>query len=605
MTGRAWSHGPRLQAGGGVHFRLWAPGVEHVDLVLEDGAEVVPMWRGEDGWRAADHARSAPGTRYRFRLPDGRLVPDPASRFQPGDVHGPSEVIDPAAFAWTDAGWTGRPWHEAVLYELHVGTFTPEGSFRAAIGKLDHLADLGVTALEIMPVGDFPGPRNWGYDGVLPYAPDSSYGRPEAFKALVDAAHARGLMVLLDVVYNHFGPDGNYLPAYAPAIFTERHQTPWGAAVNFDGPDSGPVRAFVVENALYWLAEFHLDGLRLDAVHAIVDDSPTHILDELAQRVRAETFGRPIHLVLENEENSARLLERRPSGAPRLYTAQWNDDVHHVLHVAATGEGQGYYADYLGDTEKLGRALAEGFAFQGEVMPYRGRPRGETSADLPPDAFVAFVQNHDQIGNRAFGERIDALAPPEAVRAVGAVCLLLPQVPMLFMGEEWGAAQPFPFFCSFDGELGEAVRQGRRQEFARFPQFQDAAARERIPDPQAEATFLSAKLDWDALPTGPHAGWLAWRRRLLACRREWVTPHIQDIHGRSARYSVIGQGAVGVSWAIGGEGVLSLDANLSPHAVADFAEPEGEVFWTEGDVGQDGVFGPWAVRWSLFLQSPR
>ncbi len=391
--------GAEPQADGRVRFRLWAPPHREVRIELE-GATAVMEAVGE-GWHELVTDRARPGTRYRFVLPNGLHVPDPASRYQPEDVHGPSEVIDPAAYVWRDAGWTGRPWGEAVVYELHIGAFTPEGTFRAAIGKLDHLVALGVTGIEIMPIGDFPGRRNWGYDGVLPYAPDSSYGRPEDLKALVEAAHARGLMVLLDVVYNHFGPEGAYIHAIAPQTFTDRHKTPWGAAINFDGPESGPVREFVIHNALYWIEEFHLDGLRLDAVHAIHDDSPKQFLEELAERVRAAMPDRHIHLILENEENQAKRLARGEDGEPRWYTAQWNDDVHHALHVAASGETKGYYADYKGDTEKLGRALAEGFAFQGEVMPYRGHPRGELSADLPPTAFVAFIQNHDQVGNRA------------------------------------------------------------------------------------------------------------------------------------------------------------------------------------------------------------
>jgi len=485
--------GAEVRDDGTVRFRLWAPSHDEIQLEIEGETEPRVMPPAGGGWHELITDRARPGTRYNFVLPGGSRVPDPASRHQPKDVHGPSEVIDPATHDWSDGEWRGRPWEEAVVYELHIGAFTPEGTFRAAIDKLDHLTALGVTAIEIMPIGDFPGTRNWGYDGVLPFAPDSVYGRPEDLKALVEAAHARRLMVLLDVVYNHFGPEGAYLHTIAPETFTDRHKTPWGKAIAMDGP----VREYFIHNALYWLEEFHLDGLRLDAVHAILDDSDTHFLDELADRVRAEIPGRHIHLILENEENAGHRLERWQADQPRRYTAQWNDDVHHVLHVAATGDAQGYYADYINDSQKLGRALAEGFAFQGEVMPYRGRPRGEPSAALPPDAFIAFIQNHDQVGNRPFGDRLTAIASPEAVRAVAAVYLLLPQIPMLFMGEEWGATQPFPFFCDFGPELAEAVRKGRRAEFARFPDFHDPATRERIPDPTAEETFAAAKLAWD------------------------------------------------------------------------------------------------------------
>jgi malto-oligosyltrehalose trehalohydrolase len=571
-------HGPEIRADGSVRFRLWAPACDRVELVLCGEPAPIAMNRLAEGWYEWTSQRVLPAARYRFRLPDGLEVPDPASRFQPEDVRGPSEVVDTASWQWADAGWTGRPWREAVMYELHLGAFTPEGTFRSAIGKFDHLADLGITAIEIMPVSDFPGRRNWGYDGVLPYAPDSSYGRPEDFKALIEAAHERGIMVILDVVYNHFGPSGNFLHAYAPAFFSDRHKTPWGAGINFDGQKNRSVREFFVHNALYWLREYHLDGLRLDAVHAIVDHSPTHILREIAERVRAALPGRNIHLILENDENQARWL------CPGLYTAQWNDDVHHVLHTAVTGDDKGYYVGYRGDTAKLGRALAEGFAYQGEMMEYRGRARGEPSNHLPPIAFIAFLQNHDQVGNRAFGERIAALAPPEAVRAAAAVYLLLPQIPMLFMGEEWNAGSPFPFFCDFGPDLADKVRKGRREEFARFPEFQDPVRRERIPDPQAGSTFALAKLDWREPRQTPHREWLDWYRRILACRRERILPLLD--HVGPGRFEVIGRGAVVVRW-----GGLMLAANLSPKACPGFPAPSGALIWQEGAPG-----GPWSVQ---------
>ncbi len=588
--------GAEPQADGGVRFRLWAP--PHATVQIELDGKLTAMVPEGGGWHQLATDRAGAGSRYRFVLPDGLRVPDPASRFQPDDVHGPSEVVDPEAYAWRDTAWTGLPWHQAVVYELHIGAFTPQGTFRAAVGKLDHLVALGVTAIEIMPIGDFPGKRNWGYDGVLPYAPDSRYGRPEDLKTLVEAAHARGLMVLLDVVYNHFGPEGAYIHSLAPQTFTDRHKTPWGAAINFDGPDSLPVREFVVHNALYWIEEFHLDGLRLDAVHAILDDSPKHLLDELAERVRASAPGRHIHLVLENEENQTRCLTRDENGEPRWYTAQWNDDLHHVLHVAASGETTGYYADYKGDTEKLGRALAEGFAFQGELMPYRGRPRGAPSAHLPPTAFVAFIQNHDQVGNRAFGDRITAFASAEAVRAVAAVYLLLPQIPMLFMGEEWAAAQPFPFFCDFGPDLADAVRQGRRDEFARFPEFRDPKTRERIPDPLAEGTFAAAKLAWEELIRDPHAGWLDWYRRVLATRRAEIVPRLPEISS-GGKYLAIGDGTVLVRWQLGEGSALVLAANLTGSTAPGFPPAPGRILWQEGGAGPDGRFAPWTVRWSI------
>jgi maltooligosyltrehalose trehalohydrolase len=585
--------------GGGTRFRLWAPQAERVMVQIEGEDSPEPLSRTEGGWHELTTRRAGVGSRYQYVLADGTRVPDPASRFQPQDVQGPSEVIDPRRFRWSDESWRGRPWHEAVVYELHVGAFTPAGTFRAAQEKLAYLADLGVTAIELMPIGDFPGARNWGYDGVLPYAPDSTYGRPEDLQALIDEAHRQRLMVLLDVVYNHFGPEGNFISRYAPGFFTERHRTPWGAAINFDGAGSAPVREFFIENALYWIEQFHCDGLRLDAVHTILDDRPVHILEEIAERVRARVRDREIHLILENEENEASRLERDAAGRPTHYTAQWNDDVHHVLHTAASGELSGYYAEYRGDERKLARALAEGFAFQGEHMAFRGSPRGEPSAHLPPEAFIAFLQNHDQVGNRAFGERLSEIAPAEAVRAVAALYLLLPQIPMLFMGEEWSTARPFPFFCDFHGELAEAVRTGRRQEFARFPEFQDPQMRERIPDPQAPETFASAKLDWNELSTQSHAAWHEWYRRVLAVRRTHIVPRLPRIGGAAARSEVIAPLAVRVCWNVGDEEELVLLANLCHTEAPGISEPEGQILWREGPPPETSRLAPWTVIWAL------
>jgi malto-oligosyltrehalose trehalohydrolase len=587
--------GAELRPDGKTRFSLWAPAQASVSLELEGESVLLPLVRDAAGWHALVTDRARAGSRYRYVLADGTRIADPASRFQPDDVDGPSEVIDACAHAWRDTEWRGRPWTGAVLYELHVGAFTEEGTFRAAAERLEHLAKLGVTVLELMPIADFPGRRNWGYDGVFPFAPESSYGRPEDLKAFVEAAHALGLMVLLDVVYNHFGPHGNPLPLCSNALFTPRHHTPWGDALNYDGPGSGTVRELVIHNALYWLEEFSFDGLRLDAVHAILDDSPEHLLLELARRARDLTRDREIHLIIENEDNAARLIGRSAANdAP--FDAQWNDDVHHVLHVAATGERAGYYADYHDDTRKLARALAEGFAYQGEHMSYRGSPRGEPSADLPPSAFVAFLQNHDQIGNRAFGERLVRLASPEALRALSAVQLLLPQVPLLFMGEEWAAREPFQFFCDFAGELAEAVRRGRREEFARFPEFADPKERERIPDPQAESTFEAAKLRWSDRGAGPHAAHLDRYRRLLAVRRRWIVPLLGAI-ARGGSYRVIAPRCVAVEWQAR-DGALLLAANLGDSAV-DFEPPQHREIWREGDVSPEGRFGPWSVRWAV------
>jgi malto-oligosyltrehalose trehalohydrolase len=593
--------GPELLASGGICFRLWAPACNLIRIAFYDSAgsptgRLVDMHAVADGWHELVEPAAQAGWRYHFVLPGGSRVPDPASRFQPDDVHGPSEVVDPQLYRWHDATWSGLPWHRAVVYELHIGTFTPEGTFAAAIGRLNHLVALGVTAVQLMPVADFPGRWNWGYDGVLWYAPDSTYGRPEDLKRLIDAAHGRGLMVLLDVVYNHFGPEGNYLGSYAPAFFTDRHKTPWGAAINYDGPHSAEVREFAIDNALYWLTEFHFDGLRIDAVHALHDDSAPHLLDELAERVHAACPH--AHLILENQANEARRLARDGRGNPLHFTAQWNDDLHHVLHVAATGERAGYYADYIGDLPKLARALAEGFSFQGEVMPYRGRPRGEPSATLPPLAFVAFIQNHDRIGNRAFGDRLSKVATPAALRAIAAVYLLLPQVPMLFMGEEWAASQPFLFFSDFAGELGSAVRAGRRREFARFPEYQDPLLQSRIPDPQSPRTFESSKLVWDEVRETDHLIWLEFYRQLLAVRHASIIPLLPLIEGSAGTAAIGSTGVVHVQWRVGEAGLLHIILNLSDRSASAGPLESGRVLWQEGQLMSDGL-GPWFIRWTF------
>src|SRR5215212_3277138 len=474
--------------GGGVRFSLWAPTAREVSLVL-DGADR-PMPEQDRGWRRLTLREARAGSRYAFRISGGLTVPDPASRFQPDDVHRDSVVVDPTTFEWSDGAWTGRPWEETVLYELHVGTATPEGTYAGLMKKLEELRDLGVTALELLPLSEFPGRRNWGYDGVLPFAPDAAYGAPDDLKRLIDRAHALGLMVFIDVVYNHFGPAGNYLHAYAKTFFTDRHQTPWGAGINFDGAEGRTVRDFFVHNALYWVEEFHVDGLRFDAVHAILDDSKPHIIAEIAERVRAAVPDREVHLVLENEANQARWLERDQNGRPRLHTAQWADDIHNSWHPLLTGENEGYYEDFADKPlEHLGRSLAEGFAYQGDPSAHKGgAPRGEASAHLPPQAFVSFLQNHDQTGNRDFGERLSHLIPPERLALARAGLLLSPQVPMLYMGEEWDASTPFLFFVDFsdDEPLSTAVREGRRREFAKFKAFAEQHGGEQIPDPTSK-----------------------------------------------------------------------------------------------------------------------
>jgi maltooligosyltrehalose trehalohydrolase len=600
MTGFAHDmpFGAALQADGSVRFRLWAPGQAKVSLALEGHASVLPLTPVGDGWFELTTDAAPAGSHYAYLLSDGMRVPDPASRQQVEDVHGPSVVVDPRSYQWRAPRWSGRPWHEVILYELHVGAFSDRGDFDGVERKLDRLQQVGVTAIELMPLADFSGKRNWGYDGVLPFAPDRTYGAPDQLKALIDTAHERGLMMFLDVVYNHFGPDGNYLARYAPQFFTDRHHTPWGAAIDFSQPI---VRDFFVHNALYWLNEFRFDGLRLDAVHAIVDDSPTHILTELARRVRAGCdAGRHIHLVLENDANQARFLDRSTG---LRYDAQWNDDFHHASHVVLTHEQEGYYVDYQRDPlNMLGRALAEGFVYQGETSVHRkGAPRGEPTTDLPVSAFVAFLQNHDQVGNRAFGERLAQLVRPELLKAAASILLLAPQVPLLFMGEEWASSKPFQFFCDFEGELAEAVREGRRREFAKFPAFIEPSVRGRIPDPNDVATFQRSKLDWSEADRDSNIDHLRFCRELLALRQRVIVPRMGGGHVKDAGYALTPEGLLRVSWQLGGGARLTLLANLG----SDSAEPPASapggalIHSTHPYLAEDRPRPGWFVAWYL------
>jgi malto-oligosyltrehalose trehalohydrolase len=559
--------GPLLTEGG-VTFRLWAPAAREVSVVL-DSAVAMPK-RGE--WFEAHVPGAGPGTRYRFKI-DGELaIPDPASHFQPQDVQGSSEVID-HHHRWICDGWRGRPWEETVFLELHIGTFTPDGTYRAAEAKLDHFVDTGITAIELMPLADFPGRWNWGYDGVLLYAPDSSYGRPDDLKQFIDAAHQRRLMVFLDVVYNHFGPEGNYLRRIAPQFFSNE-KTPWGDAINYDIPQ---VRQFAVENAVYWLSEYRFDGLRLDAVHTIATPGKPHILQDLSLAVGAlaRDTGRQIHLVLENYDNRSSLLAPSEEPLHGHYRAQWNDDYHHAWHVLLTGERHGYYKDYCAAGPLIARSLAEGFSYQGEPSTHRqGARRGESTADLPPMAFVIFVQNHDQIGNRALSDRLTVQASPCALQAAHCVLLLAPSPPLLFMGEEWGATEPFPFFCDFRGGLAEAVRRGRHIEFAEA--YADPLI--DVPDPLAKETRDSAVLDWRILNNVQPRKHLDLIRSLLRTRREKISPIMPSMKGGEAKASYI-DGLLRAYWPAANK-TLRLVANLSDRPLA-FATPNnwGEPVW--------------------------
>ena len=579
----------------GVRFRLWAPDAAAASVVLDDGTALA-MEAQKDGWFALRTGQAEAGSRYRYRI-DGKLYPDPASRGQPDEALGASLVLDPAGYDWTDQDWAGVPWEDAILYELHAGAFSEGGDFAGVADRLDHLVSLGVTLIELMPVAETPGRWNWGYDGVLPFAPARRYGGPQGLKRLVDACHRRGIGVILDVVYNHFGPEGNFLHAYAGAFFNEERRTPWGAAINFDGAQARPVREFFIENALYWLEEYHLDGLRLDAVHAIEDRSAVPFLAELGERVRQAIADRPIHLILENDKNEPDLLGYQ-KGGPGLYDAQWNDDFHHAARVVLSGAKGGYYEDYRDEPiALLGRALAEGFIYQGQPSPHRGgRPRGGRSGGLPATAFVNFIQNHDQVGNHAYGWRLSKFTEHEVARAAAALLLLSPGIPLLFMGEEWASEAVFPFFCDFEGELADAVRNGRLEEFATFPEFSDAETRAGIPDPLAEATFRSAKLDWASIDADGHRAMLALYRQLIALRRRHIAPLLTRGGSPEGRFERFGAAGLIVRWRFPGH-ELRLLANLSADPAASRLPAQGTAIYRSHPVGES--LPPWFVAVDL------
>ena len=510
----SFSLGAKYLGEGRTRFVVWAPLAEQVEVRLVSPREALqPLTKDHRGYFSGVVSGVEPGCLYFFRLNGEQDLTDPASRFQPQGVHGPSQVVDPQ-FPWDDDHWCGLPLRDYVIYELHVGTFTPEGTFAAVIPYLDELKDLGITAVEIMPVAQFPGGRNWGYDGVYPYAVQSSYGGPDGLKGLVNACHQRGLAVILDVVYNHLGPEGNYLANYGP-YFTQRYRTPWGPALNFDGPGSDEVRRFFIENALFWYSDFHFDALRLDALHAIVDQSPKPFVAELADTVHRaqERWNRKFFLMAESDLNDVRLIRAPEVGGYGL-DAHWNDDFHHALHTLLTEEQIGYYQDF-GRLGQLAKAWREGFIYSGEYSPYRRRRHGSSSRDIAAERLVVFAQNHDQVGNRLGGERLSQLVSFEALKLAAGVVLLSPFLPLLFMGEEYGEVAPFWYFVSHsDADLIEAVRQGRREEFAAFQWSGEP------PDPFAEATFLRVKLDHRLRQTGKHKVLWEFHRELLRLRQE-------------------------------------------------------------------------------------
>ena len=566
----------------GTRFAVWAPDAKRVRVVLHDGGRRVEheMDALDGGVWEVTVGEAPAGTLYAFRLDDGPAdgLPDPCSRSQPHGVHGPSEVVQPDAYEWHDRGWTGLAMPDYLLYELHIGTFTEGGTCDSAIERFAELRDLGVTAIELMPVAEFPGARNWGYDGVALYAPHSAYGGPEGLKRLVDAAHATGLAVVLDVVYNHVGPEGNYLSQYGP-YFTETYRTPWGPAVNYDGPGSDDVRRFVIDNALYWITEYHMDGLRLDAVHGIYDFGALHVLQELTARVHTQgtQLGRQVQVIAESDLNDPRLIRSTERGGYGM-DAQWADDLHHSLHVMLTGERAGYYADFTGCVEEIATALGERFVYAGRHAAHRGRRHGAPATDVSAEHFVVCIQNHDQVGNRAAGERIASLVPFERQKLGAAMYLLSPYVPLLFMGEEYGETNPFQYFVSHgDPELAEAVRQGRRREFESFGWGED------VPDPLSEETFRRSKLCWRRAGEPGHAQLRTLYRDLLHLRA-----HERALRPGDARVRVAADDARG--WI-----VLEL--------VPSFADTLAVLF-NVSDVTRDIPIGhSESARWSIVLST--
>lgn len=549
--------GPFALQDGLMRFQIWAPAETLVSLELE--VKPLPMMRSQDGWHRVE-VEAAVGSAYRFILSDGRRVADPASRQQQLDLNGPSILTDSNSFPWQADGWRGRAWEEAVIYEIHVGAFTEQGTFRAAAERIAHLAQIGITAIEIMPLAHFPGKQGWGYDGVLQFAPHAAYGPPDDLRRLVDAAHRHGMMVFLDVVYNHFGPEGNSLPTYAPQFFRPDVSTPWGAAIDFRQSE---VRSYFVENVLYWLKEFRLDGLRFDAIDQIEDGGDLHILEEIAKTVRSDITDRHVHLITENPANSTDLLAPREGG--RYYKADWNDDFHHAMHVAVTGEDTGYYEPFSHEPwEKLRKIMTEGYFEAGKAV-LGGNP--PPSRALAPTSFIHFLQNHDQVGNRAKGDRLHLGINRQLYRALVEILMLSPQIPMLFMGDDHLSLRPFHFFADYQGKLAKAVRDNRPKEAANFGGVPDEMAQADIPDPNELKTFTRSKLNWNESDTEGAAAWGDFLRRLISVRQRLIVPLLKKARAHSGTAIAAREGCLFLDWQLGSK-TLQLRANLSNEPVS-------------------------------------